>query len=88
MLAGGVNAIPLYEGYMPGHKALIEFHGKLSIEYVLESVVQSAHLKDHACIVGPENEIKPVLSSYPEIAIDVDEPEDYQLIHDVLKERL
>lgn len=64
MLAGGVNAIPLYDGYTPGHKALIDFHGKPSIEYVLQAVVQSAHLKDHACIVGPENEIKPVLMNY------------------------
>lgn len=64
VLAGGVNSIPLYKGYKPGHKALIDFHGKASIEYVLEAVVQSAHLKDHAGIVGPENEIKPVIMNY------------------------
>ncbi len=64
VLAGGVNTIPLCEGYKPGHKALIDFHGKSSIEYVLEAVVQSAHLKDRACIVGPENEIKPAIMNY------------------------
>ena len=64
VLAGGVNAIPLYEGYRPGHKALMDFHEKPFIEYVLEALVQSAHLKDHAGIVGPENEIKPVIMNY------------------------
>jgi hypothetical protein len=31
VLAGGINRIPLFEGYTPGYKALMPFRGRPSI---------------------------------------------------------
>jgi molybdopterin-guanine dinucleotide biosynthesis protein A len=38
VLAGGINTIPLYDGYVPGPKALIPYEDKPSIEYVLDAL--------------------------------------------------
>lgn len=70
VLAGGVNTIPLYEGYVPGHKALIHFYGKPSIAYTLDAIAKSRHARDHAAIVGPENELRPVVASFPDFHFD------------------
>jgi CTP:molybdopterin cytidylyltransferase MocA len=38
VLASGVNTIPLYDGYVPGYKALVPFDGKGSLQYVLDAL--------------------------------------------------
>ncbi len=53
ILAGGKNKIPLYEGYEPGYKALLEFKGKYSVEYVIDALKQSMYVKNPR-IVGPQ----------------------------------
>jgi CTP:molybdopterin cytidylyltransferase MocA len=52
VLASGVNHIPLFPGYEPGYKALIPFHGKPSIQYVLEALDQTPGL-GRLCVEGP-----------------------------------
>lgn len=53
ILAGGKNKIPLYEGYEPGYKALLEFGGRCSVKYVIDALNQSRHARD-IVVVGPE----------------------------------
>lgn len=57
ILAGGVNEIPLYEGYKPGNKALVEFDGRPSIRYVHDALLRSKYVRD-ICVVGPREELK------------------------------
>lgn len=38
VLAGGVNQIALYDGYQPGYKALVDFGGRPSLQYVLRAL--------------------------------------------------
>lgn len=55
VLAGGVNRIALYDGYQPGYKALVDFGGRPSIQYVLRALRQSPYVRD-LCIVGPRED--------------------------------
>lgn len=64
VLAGGVNTIALYEGYTPGHKAILDFHGKPSIVYTLDALAKSKVAKECVGIVGQEKEIKAALGNF------------------------
>lgn len=60
ILAGGRNTIPLYEGYQPGYKALIEIAGQPCLRHVLNA------LRGNPCIrrigvVGEEAVLKPIV---------------------------
>lgn len=52
VLAGGINRIQLYDGYVPGYKALVPFSGKISLQYVLDAL--SATQVRRVGIVGPK----------------------------------
>jgi CTP:molybdopterin cytidylyltransferase MocA len=52
VMASGLNRIPLYEGYVPGCKALIPFRGRASIHYVLDAL-DGVKAVGHVCTVGP-----------------------------------
>jgi CTP:molybdopterin cytidylyltransferase MocA len=52
VLASGVNKIPLYEGYVPGYKALIPYNGRASIHYVLDALCAVKSVR-RICIEGP-----------------------------------
>lgn len=54
VLASGVNTIPLYEGYMPGYKALIPFCGRASIHHVLDALLRVRAIRK-ICIEGPRH---------------------------------
>src|SRR5688500_1682591 len=54
VLAGSLNRIPLYEGYQPGHKALLEFGGRPSIEYTLAALRSDKRIA-RICLVGPRS---------------------------------
>jgi len=54
VLAGSLNKIALYEGYQPGHKALLEFNGKPSIAYTLDALRSDPRIT-RICIVGPSS---------------------------------
>jgi molybdopterin-guanine dinucleotide biosynthesis protein A len=60
VLAGGINRIPLFEGYQPGYKALLPIAGKPSICYTLQALAATPQL-GRVCIVGPEAELRPVV---------------------------
>lgn len=62
VMASGVNRIPLFEGYVPGYKALIPFHGRNSIEYVLDALEGVPAVK-RICIVGPKDLLQDALDS-------------------------
>jgi CTP:molybdopterin cytidylyltransferase MocA len=52
VLAGGINRIRLYDGYIPGHKALVPFGGKISLQYVLDALLATRVRR--VGIIGPE----------------------------------
>jgi molybdopterin-guanine dinucleotide biosynthesis protein A len=56
VLAGSLNRVKLYEGYQPGHKALLMFNGKPAIEYTLMALRSDPRIK-HICIVGPKDKL-------------------------------
>jgi molybdopterin-guanine dinucleotide biosynthesis protein A len=60
VLAGGINRIPLFEGYTPGYKALVPFHGRRSILYTLDALKAVPQVA-RVCIAGPEAELRPAL---------------------------
>ncbi len=60
VLAGGVNKITLYEGYQPGYKALVDYGGNPSIQYVLRALRQSRYVRD-LCVVGPREDLLPAV---------------------------
>ena len=60
ILAGGINKIPLYQGYTPTYKALLPFAGKPAIQYTLEAVRELPEAR-RILIVGPEAEIRQAL---------------------------
>lgn len=53
VMASGINRIPLYAGYQPGYKALLEFDGKPAIAYVLDALNGLPQI-EHIHIVGAE----------------------------------
>jgi CTP:molybdopterin cytidylyltransferase MocA len=57
ILAGGINRIPLYEGYTPSFKALMPFRNRPAIQYVLDAL-KHVPLIGRICVVGPESEIR------------------------------
>lgn len=61
VLAGGVNKVSLYEGYEPGYKALIPFHGQTSLRYVLDAL-RSVPGLGRVCIEGPQQELEAELA--------------------------
>ncbi|MCC6442618.1 MAG: nucleotidyltransferase family protein [Armatimonadetes bacterium] len=54
---GGISPIPLYEGYAPGYKALLEFRGKPAIAYTLDALRGVPQIGE-ACIVGDEPSLR------------------------------
>lgn len=64
VLAGGLNAIPLYDGYVPGYKALIAYKGRTSIDYVLDALRASPGI-GRICIAGPRTLLEDTLSHRP-----------------------
>src|SRR5687768_6274151 len=62
VLASGVNEIPLYEGYVPGYKALIPYNGKASIHYVLDALCAVKSVR-RICIEGPCGPLEKELAS-------------------------
>jgi CTP:molybdopterin cytidylyltransferase MocA len=52
VLASGVNKIPLFDGDVPGYKALIPYRGKASIQYVLDALSSVKSVR-RICIEGP-----------------------------------
>jgi molybdopterin-guanine dinucleotide biosynthesis protein A len=62
VLGGGLNTIPLYEGYEPGYKALIPYEGRASIHYVLDAL-SAVDAIGRICIEGPRALLKPELAT-------------------------
>jgi GTP:adenosylcobinamide-phosphate guanylyltransferase len=56
VMAGGVNRIPLYEGYVPGYKALVELGGRPCIQYPLRALRESRYVRD-ICVVGSQSDL-------------------------------
>lgn len=61
VLAGGLNTILLYDGYVPGYKALIAYNGRASLEYVLDALCAAPGI-GRLCIVGPRALMEDTLS--------------------------
>jgi molybdopterin-guanine dinucleotide biosynthesis protein A len=53
VLAGGVSAVSLFEGYTPGYKCLIPLEGRPMIQFVLDAIGEVSQV-GRICIVGPE----------------------------------
>ncbi len=66
VMAGGVNTIPLYEGYRPGHKALVEIGGQPAIRYPLAALRRSRYVRE-ICIVGSREHLAGVVDD-PSVA--------------------
>jgi molybdopterin-guanine dinucleotide biosynthesis protein A len=64
VLAGGINPIELYKGYVPGNKALLTIGGKPLIRYSLDALKDSARVKQ-ICIVGPREVHEAVANAGP-----------------------
>jgi CTP:molybdopterin cytidylyltransferase MocA len=62
VLAGSLNKVQLYEGYQPGHKALLEFGGKPSLTYTLDALRADPRIK-RICIVGPSQALGPAVAA-------------------------
>jgi molybdopterin-guanine dinucleotide biosynthesis protein A len=60
VLAGGINHIPLFEGYAPGYKALLPFRNRPAILYTLDAL-KAVPRVGRVCITGPETELRPAL---------------------------
>ena len=69
ILAGGINRIPLYEGYTPDYKALIEFREKPSICYVLDAL-RAAPCTGRICIAGPEASLRQKIAAHDKASYD------------------
>ena len=62
VLASGVNQVPLFEGYVPGYKALLPYHGKASIQYVLEAL-RGVPAVGRICVEGPCQQLQRELAA-------------------------
>jgi CTP:molybdopterin cytidylyltransferase MocA len=62
VLASGVNQVPLFEGYVPGYKALLPYHGKASIQYVLEAL-RGVPTVGRICVEGPCQQLQQELAA-------------------------
>ena len=56
VMAGGVNRIPLFDGYQPGYKALVPVNGTPSIRYPLRALRASRYVQD-ICVVGSRDDL-------------------------------
>jgi L-ribulose-5-phosphate 3-epimerase len=72
VLAGGINEVPLYEGYKPGYKALVEFGGQPAVRHVLEALRGSKHIRD-ICVVGDRAKLRKAIG---DIEVTFTEPGD------------
>lgn len=61
VLAGGLNRIMLYDGYMPGYKGLLPVRGRRLIEYTLDALKKTDTV-ERICIVGPVREIRAAIA--------------------------
>ncbi len=55
-MGGGMNRIPLYEGYEPGYKALLTVNGTPLIRYPLKALRESHYVRD-ICVVGSRTDL-------------------------------
>lgn len=62
VLAGGMNATPLFEGATPGYKALLEFAGQPSICYTL-AALRALPQVGRICIAGSEAALRPAIDA-------------------------
>jgi CTP:molybdopterin cytidylyltransferase MocA len=65
VLAGGTNRIPLFPGNEPGHKALVELHGKPLLAYVLDAL-HEARAVGRIVVVGAPDVIA-LAQQWPEV---------------------
>lgn len=61
VLASGLNQIVLFDGYIPGYKALIPYHGRASIQYVLDALEGVSAVRA-ICVEGPRTLLEPELA--------------------------
>jgi CTP:molybdopterin cytidylyltransferase MocA len=54
VLAGGVNRVELYDGYVPGYKSLLPIGGKLSVQYTIDALRGSGCIGRIALVGPPE----------------------------------
>ena len=64
VLASGFNKVPLYEGYVPGYKALLPVGGRASIHYTLDAL-EAAPGVGRICVEGPRALLEPELAKRP-----------------------
>jgi GTP:adenosylcobinamide-phosphate guanylyltransferase len=62
VLAGGVNDISLFDGYVPGYKGLLRVRGRPLIQYALDAL-KTAEEVQRICIVGPVNEMQQAITT-------------------------
>lgn len=62
VLAGGMNHIPLYDGYTPDYKALLSFAGKTSLRYTLDALRAAPEIA-RICITGSVDRLRPIADS-------------------------
>ena len=55
VLAGGINKVPLFDGYEPGPKALLPVCGRPLLEYTLDALRGIPQVR-RVCVVGPERD--------------------------------
>lgn len=60
ILAGGLNRISLYPGYVPGYKAALRLAGRPSIHYVIEALTAVPELGE-ITVAGPCSVLGPLL---------------------------
>ena len=61
VLAGGMNTIPLFEGWRPGYKALLPLNGKPLLQYTLDAVTAVQQIRG-VCIVGSQASLQPAVT--------------------------
>jgi CTP:molybdopterin cytidylyltransferase MocA len=64
VLASGVNKVPLYDGYTPGYKSLLPYHGRASVQYVLDAL-STVDAIGQICILGPQALLEKELANRP-----------------------
>lgn len=62
LLAGGVNGVSLYPGYVPDLKAALEFAGEPSLVHVLRAL-RTAACVQRVCVVGPPERLHGLAAS-------------------------
>ncbi|HES58472.1 MAG TPA: hypothetical protein ENO21_03480 [Firmicutes bacterium] len=60
LLAAGINHVPLYPGYRPDLKAVLEFGGEPSLVHVLRALGAAQLIRD-ICVVGPPDRLRPMV---------------------------